>query len=188
MRPGRTVSLVRSALVVALIAVGALIAVPFGPVPVTLQVLVLAVAALILTPGEAAVALAVYVALGVGGAPVFAGGAGGPGVLLGPTGGFIVGFALGVPAAAVVRRAVGGSAMMVPRAGAASGRHAIADVVALVVFLALMYAAGLVGFVLVTGLPVAEAVMIAVAPFVVIDAIKCVIALAVARAVRAARR
>jgi len=186
MRSGRTVSLVRSALVVALIAVGALIAVPLGPVPVTLQVLVLAVAALILTPGEAAVTLGVYVALGLGGAPVFAGGAGGPGVLLGPTGGFIVGFAFGVPAAALIRRALTASAGTAPYCGVAPGRSA-ADVAALAVFLAVSYTAGLIGFLLVTGLPVAEAVMIAVAPFVVIDAIKCVIALAVARAVRAAQ-
>ncbi|HZR01538.1 MAG TPA: biotin transporter BioY [Chloroflexota bacterium] len=67
---------------------------PFSPVPITLQtaVVVLVGAALGARGGVAAVLA--YIAEGAAGAPFFAGGQGGPGVLLGPTGGYLVGFAL----------------------------------------------------------------------------------------------
>lgn len=176
----RTVSFVRAALVAALIAAGALITVPIGPVPVTLQVLVVAVAALVLTPAEALLALVAYLAIGAAGAPVFSGGAGGLGVLAGPTGGFLVGFALGAPAGAFTRarRAVAGPSG--PR------RELLADVLALLVFLGITYAAGLAVFAFITGRTAADAFAIAVAPFLVIDAIKCAAAWAIARGVRSA--
>lgn len=175
----RTVSFLRAALVAALIAVGALITVPIGPVPVTLQVLVVAVAALVLTPSEALLALGAYLAIGAAGAPVFSGGAGGPGVLVGPTGGFLLGFALGAPAAAFVRRRLSGATD--------SPRHRLlADVAALLVFLGITYGAGWAGFALVTSRPAADAFAVAVLPFVALDAAKCVLAWAIARGVRAA--
>jgi len=182
----RTAVLVRAALVTALIAAGALIAVPIGPVPITLQVLVLATAALVLTPTEALVALVVYVALGAAGIPVFAGGGAGPGVLLGPTGGFIVGFALATPLGALTRTwlETRRTSARLPRPGAR--RIPLADCAALLVFLSVTYALGFLGFMLATGRPAGETIAIAVAPFALIDLAKCAVALAVARAVRAA--
>lgn len=162
----------RAALMAALIAAGALIAIPVGPVPVTLQVLVVAVAALVLTPAEALLALGLYLGLGAVGAPVFSGGGAGMGVLLGPTGGFLIGFLVGAPSAAVVRRAL--------------GHRAISDVVALLVLLVLTYGLGWAFFATVTGRPPAEAFALAVAPFVLIDVGKAVAAVLVARALRAA--
>lgn len=179
----RTAVLVRAALVTALIAAGALIAIPIGPVPVTLQVLVLATAALVLTPVEALVALVLYVALGAAGIPVFAGGGGGLGVLLGPTGGFIVGFAVATPLGALVRT------LLERRGGVVrtdARRTSLADGLALLVFLGVTYAMGFVGFMLATGRPAGESLAMAVAPFALIDIVKCAVALAVARAVRAA--
>lgn len=182
MTHSRTRSLLRAALVAALVAAGAVIAVPIGPVPVTLQVLVVAVAALVLSPAEALLALGVYVAVGVAGAPVFSGGGAGPGVLLGPTGGFIVVFVAGAPAAALVRRSI------TRRPDAVSGRRrALADIVALVVLLTVVYLAGWAWFSLSTGRPAGEAFGLAVAPFVLIDAAKCAAAAVVARALRSAR-
>ena len=174
----RTASFLRAGLVAALIAVGALITVPIGPVPVTLQVLVIAVAALVLTPTEALLAVGAYLAIGAAGAPVFSGGAGGVGVLVGPTGGFLVGFAVSAPVAALVRQ----------RLAVASDtrRGLLADVVALAVFLGITYVAGWTGFALVTGRTVADAFAVAVLPFLAIDALKCAAAWAVARGVRAA--
>lgn len=95
----------RSAAIIAVgsgvIALGAQVAIPlpFSPVPVTGQTLgVLAVAgALGLRLGTLSVCL--YVIEGLIGLPVFAGGASGAARLIGPTGGYIVGF---VAAAAVV--------------------------------------------------------------------------------------
>lgn len=171
----RTASFLRAALVAALIAAGALIAVPLGPVPVTLQVLVVAVAALVLTPAEALVALVLYVVLGAAGAPVFSGGGAGIGVLAGPTGGFIGGFVIGAPIAALVRTGI-----------ARVDRPALADVLALITLLAIVYVAGWAQFALSTSRAAGEAFALAVAPFVLIDMAKCAAAALVARAVRAA--
>ena len=76
----------------ALITVCSWISIPVGPVPVTLQTL--AVLAVLLTIGgrRGTIAIAVYLALGAVGAPVFAGFKGGPAAFIGPTGGFLAGF------------------------------------------------------------------------------------------------
>ena len=174
----RTASFLRAALVAALIAVGALITVPIGPVPVTLQVLVIAVAALVLTPAEALLALGTYLVIGAAGAPVFSGGGAGVGVLVGPTGGFLFGFAAGAPAAALVRERL--------TVATDTRRGLLADVVALVVFLGITYGAGWAVFALVTGRAAADALAVAVLPFIALDALKCAAAWAIARGVRAA--
>lgn len=78
--------------------------VPLSPVPMTLQPLaVLAVGGLLgAMPGASA--LLVYLALGMLGLPVFAGGSGGFLHVLGPTGGYLLAF----PAAAAVTGRCGG--------------------------------------------------------------------------------
>ena len=75
----------------ALMAVGAWISVP-ATVDFTLQTFAVALVACCLGPKLAIVSAAVYLLLGAVGAPVFAGFSGGISVLLGPTGGYIVGF------------------------------------------------------------------------------------------------
>ena len=68
---------------------------PFSPVPVTGQTFaVLLVGALLGSRRGAASALS-YLAEGAAGFPVFAGGAAGPQALMGPTGGYLMGFVLG---------------------------------------------------------------------------------------------
>jgi biotin transport system substrate-specific component len=82
----------RVSLFAALIAVGAFIAIPFlGPVPFTLQPLMVLLAGMVLGPRLGALAVIVYLGLGLV-APVYAGGQAGVGVLIGPTGGYLVGF------------------------------------------------------------------------------------------------
>jgi biotin transport system substrate-specific component len=91
-RDDTTRSLVLAALFAALIAVGALVSVPMlGEVPFTLQVLFVLLAGLVLGPRWGAASVAAYLVLGLI-APVYAQGAGGLGVLLGPTGGYLWGF------------------------------------------------------------------------------------------------
>jgi biotin transport system substrate-specific component len=76
----------------ALISVGGGIAVPIGPVPITLQTLFVLLAGLILGPRGAAPAILLYWTAGILGLPVFAGGKAGLGIFFGPTGGFLLGF------------------------------------------------------------------------------------------------
>ena len=65
------------------------IAIPVGPVPVTLQIFGVVLAALLLSWEWAAVALGIYLVLGRGWMPVFSLGTAGLGVVLGPTGGYV---------------------------------------------------------------------------------------------------
>lgn len=81
-----------------LIALSAQVAVPlpFSPVPVTGQTFGVLFVASILGRARGTAAALAYLAEGAAGLPVFAGLAAGPAILLGPTGGYLLGF---VPAA-----------------------------------------------------------------------------------------
>ena len=77
----------------ALIAVCAWITVP-GPVPFTMQTFAVFMALALLGGKVGTLSIVVYLMIGLFGVPVFAGFAGGPGVLFGPTGGYLLGFLL----------------------------------------------------------------------------------------------
>jgi len=79
----------------ALTAVGAYIMIPLPPVPITMQTLFVSLAGALLGGSLGALSQVVYILLGVIGLPVFAGGKAGAGVLLGPTGGYLIGFVVG---------------------------------------------------------------------------------------------
>ena len=82
----------RAALLAALTAVLAQVQLPIGPVPFNLAVLGAFLAGMLLRPAWAACAMGVYMALGLIGIPVFAGFVGGPAVLAGKTGGYVLGY------------------------------------------------------------------------------------------------
>ena len=87
-------NLARGALFVAAFAVCAWLAVPVPPVPFTLQSLALFLCLLLLGGKHSCAVCAVYLLLGCAGVPVFSGFRGGIGALLGPTGGYLLGFLL----------------------------------------------------------------------------------------------
>lgn len=62
---------------------------PFTPVPITLQTLLVLLSGAVLGAYYGALAMIIYLLLGAIGLPVFAGGSSGIGVLLGPTGGYL---------------------------------------------------------------------------------------------------
>jgi len=66
--------------------------IPFTPIMITAQTIVVNLIALILNPLHGAISVIMFILLGVIGLPVFAGGNSGLGALFGPTGGFIIGF------------------------------------------------------------------------------------------------
>jgi biotin transport system substrate-specific component len=68
---------------------------PLTPVPQTAQTLAVLITGVALGPRWGALAMALYVLLGAIGLPVFAGGESGFAHLVGPTGGFLLGFLLG---------------------------------------------------------------------------------------------
>ena len=81
-----------SALFAALTAVGGYLAfpLPFSPVPVTAQSLSVMLAGCLLRPVTAFWSMVVFILIGAIGLPVFFGGSSGIGILVGPTGGYII--------------------------------------------------------------------------------------------------
>lgn len=93
-----------TALLAAALCVMAPLAVPLGPVPVTLATLGVYLAAGLLGPGRGTAAVGVYLTLGAMGVPVFAGFAGGFQQLTGLTGGFLWGYLLCAATAGALTR------------------------------------------------------------------------------------
>jgi len=90
------VTLVRDLLLIlgfgAVTALSAQIAFYIGPVPITGQTFAVLLAGALLGSRRGALSQLTYLAFGAVGAPIFAGWHGGPAVLMGPTGGYLVGF------------------------------------------------------------------------------------------------
>ena len=77
-----------------LVAASSVFVIPVGPVPITLQTMMIALTGLCLGSRRGMLAITLYILAGCIGLPVFAGGKAGLGVLFGPTGGYLVGFVL----------------------------------------------------------------------------------------------
>jgi len=92
-KPFKPITVVLPALGAALLAVCSWICIP-TTVPFTMQTFAVFTLLLLLGPAKGAAALLVYIILGSIGAPVFSGFQSGLSTLLGPTGGYIMGFLL----------------------------------------------------------------------------------------------
>lgn len=168
-----TLRIARCGLCIALLAVASSISIPLGPVPFTLQTLVLALLPIALGGRDAVVTVALYLVLGVLGLPVFSGFSGGVASLVGPTGGFLWGFLVGTVAAAAVLHI-----QQLPE-------HA-RDIVAAIAMLLVSYALGTAQLIILMGMDPAEALMVAVVPFIVPDAVKLTAGVHIGRVVRRA--
>lgn len=90
----KTRNMILVSLFTALTAVGAFIKIPLGTVPITLQFVFTALAAILLGARLGALSQIIYVLLGLMGIPIFTGG-GGLNYIFKPTFGYLVGFILG---------------------------------------------------------------------------------------------
>ncbi len=90
--PALSLRLCCCAFFVALTALCAQLIIPVGAVPVSLSLLPVLLCGVFLQPRDALLTMAVYLLLGLAGVPVFSGLAGGPAKLLGPTGGYLLGY------------------------------------------------------------------------------------------------
>lgn len=127
----KTKDLTKIALFVAVLTVSAYITVPFV-IPFTMQTFAVFLACFMLGGVKAFVAILVYVLLGAIGLPVFSGFKGGAGALLGPTGGYIIGFLV--------------SALVYGAITAVFGEKRVVKITAAVIGLALLYAFGSLWF------------------------------------------
>ncbi len=151
----RALLITETAAFAGLIAAGSWISIPFFPVPFTLQTLFVLLAGAVMRR-SAVYPVALYLLAGLLGMPVFHGGTAGIGVLLGPTGGYLVGF---LPAAVVAGLGYSGISEMRRIAGLMGATGVI-------------YFFGVAWLTLSTPLPWTEAVLLGVLPFLPGDAIK----------------
>lgn len=198
---------------VALITVCSWFAIPIGPVPLTLQMFAVPFVLCILRPSEAIAAITAYLGLGAIGVPLFSGMRGGIGVIMGPTGGFLIGYLFGVALAVLfltVTHVYARSAGVMPHSQTAvqasrtlptltpSERNRLTgwqrmranlmpcglEIVAGLIFTFTAYLTGWIQYMLVTGMSLEVAFFAAVAPFIIPDIIKVVVAVLCAQPVK----
>lgn len=158
MRRAKLQGLARSALFAAVLCILCPVAIPVGPVPVTLGVFAVLLTGIVLDWREAATAVLVYLLLGAIGLPVFSGGGAGFGVLIGPTGGYLWCYLPMVALVAISGRR-GGAGWLIPALSMAAA-------------LVLCYGIGTLQFVWLTRTQWHQALRVCVWPFVVFDAFK----------------
>lgn len=171
-----------TAVCTSLIAVGSYfsIPIPWSPAPISLASMFVTLAGLLLGARRGAYACLLYIGLGALGLPVFAGGTGGIAPLLGPTGGFLLGYPLSAFVAGLIfaprrKTSAEGNAPLFPHA-------LLASIVAAVV----LYVPGLLWLMTSLGLSFPAALSVAAIPFVPGDLLKAVGAAASARTLFAA--
>jgi biotin transport system substrate-specific component len=162
--------MVYASLMAALTAAGAYIAIPIGPVPIVLQNLFIMLAGLLLGARWGLISVGVYLLAGAVGMPVFAGGAGGIGKFVGPTGGYLFGFAAAAYLIGVLSERGRG--------------RVVVDVVAMVIGTLVIYAFGVAWLKVVTGMSVSKAVAVGMLPFLIGDVLKIAAAIPIAKALR----
>lgn len=162
--------MVYASLLAALTAAGAYIAIPIGPVPIVLQNFFVFLSGLLLGARWGLASVAVYLTAGALGLPVFAGGAGGIGRMLGPTGGYLIGY---LPAVFLI-------GMIAEK----TRNRAWFDVIAMVVGDIMLYACGVTWLKILTGMSFGKALAVGLYPFIPGDILKFAAAVPVAKALR----
>ena len=152
------------AMFAALTAVLGLISVPlpFSPVPVSGQSLGIMLAGSILTTRQAAWSVLTFVLIGAVGVPVFSGLTGGLGILIGPRGGYYLGFFIGTFVISLLCRQT-----------SSPWRLALANLIG---GIAIVYFFGVLWLSTVTGMSIDKAFMAGALPFIPGDLFKVFLA------------
>ena len=162
--------MVYASLLAALTAAGAYLAIPIGPVPIVLQNLFILLAGLLLGSRWGFASVGVYLLAGALGLPVFAGGLGGIGRLVGPTGGYLVGF---LPAVFVI-------GWITEKAK----ERVYVDVIAMICGTAIIYVFGVTWLQRLTGMTLSKTLAVGMYPFLIGDVLKIAVAVPIAKALR----
>ena len=160
-----------AAIFAALISVMGFIIVPlpFSPVPVTGQSLAIMLAGCLLTTRQAGLAVTTFLLLGVAGIPVFAGGTAGIGILMGPRGGYLIGFLVAAIVISILKKKM-------PSVGGLFIANVIGGIL-------IVYTLGVLRLNGVTGMGLSAAFTAGALPFIPGDIFKAVLAAFVGNAV-----
>ncbi len=177
----RTRSIAYVGLSVAIIAVCSWISIPIGPIPLTLQMFGIPLLIALLPPLQAIAAVFLFILIGALGVPVFAGFKGGLGALMGPTGGFLVGYLIGVVLAALFLH-------LVRRKQANIALSIVFAAIAGVIFTVCSYVGGCIQYSIVAGITMEQSFLVSCAPFIIPDLAKIIIAAICAHPIKSAIR
>lgn len=168
-RRSRTQIMAITAMMTAVTCILAPLSIPIGPVPISFTNLAIYLSLYLLGCKMGTVSYVVYMFLGMLGLPVFSGFSGGLGKLLGPTGGYIIGF---IPMAII--------------AGIVIDKYSnrILQFIAMVVGTAVCYAFGTAWFCVVMDTTVMAALSLCVFSFIPGDIVKMVIAVRIGPVLR----
>lgn len=166
-RNKKITDIVFTALFVAIMVVCSQIIIPFGQVPITLQIVGVFLSASVLGARRSSVGVLIYILIGLVGLPIFSGFSSGVGYLLGPTGGYIIGFFF---TALVV-------GFMTEKFGNGMGVLVIAMVLGLLV----CYVFGTVWFCIVMKQNFIYGILWCVLPYIIPDVIKIVVSIFIAK-------
>lgn len=153
--------LVLVAMFAAVITICSWISIP-TTIPFTLQTMGVFIAAGLLGWKYGTLSVVIYVLLGAVGVPVFAGFSGGVGTLLGPTGGYILGFIFTALAVGLITKFFGTKLYVL--------------IIAMVVGLALCYLFGTIWFMIVYQCDFVSALVMCVVPYLIFDGCKILVA------------
>lgn len=145
---------------VAVIAVCSQIVIPFGQIPFTLQTVGVFLSASLLGTRRATCSVFVYILLGAVGLPVFSAFSGGLGFLLGPTGGYIIGFLF--------------TAFVVGFITEKLGKTVGVLILSMTIGILLCYAVGTVWFCVIMKKDVLYGLLCCVVPYIIPDIVKIV--------------
>lgn len=163
-KKSKTHIMVATALMTAVTCVLAPMSITIGPIPISFTNLVIYLSLYLLGWKMGTVSCVVYILIGMVGLPVFSGFSGGIAKLLGPTGGYIIGF---IPMAVIAGLVIG-----------KSGKR-LFHFLAMVVGTAVCYTLGTVWYCTVTGTGAVAALSMCVFPFIPVDIAKMVIVMIV---------
>ncbi len=153
----------------ALLCVLAPLSIPIGPVPISLTILVIYLAVVVIGTKYSLISYIVYLLLGLCGLPVFSGFSGGVAKLAGPTGGYLIGFILMI--------LVGGTLYQKTTKVWLGGIYLFIGVL-------IDYVFGTIWFILMMDTTLSYALSVCVLPFLPVDIIKIVLAIALGTIVK----
>lgn len=156
-------SMIYASMLGALTAIGAYIIIPFPIVPITLQTLFVYIAGGLLGGYLGALSQIIYLLIGIIGLPVFSGGKAGFGILIGPTGGYLIGFVI---AAFIIGKLI---KMKEP-----SGFLWV--IFSMIIGTLIIYLFGVIQLSLIAKLDIMKSLSVGVLPFLIGDTLKIIVA------------
>lgn len=167
MQSNKIQSLTLTALMAAILCIVGPFVIPVGMVPMSLTNMVIYLTIILLEKKRATISVAIYLLIGFVGIPVYAGFTGGAGKLLGPTGGYLIGY--------LVLSWVAGTVL---------GRLEKARILALSIGTVGLYLVGTLWLMLNSKLDFVTALSVGVFPFLAFDIIKIILAVSIGNAIK----